>query len=265
MRLPLKVILLILAGLWLLTHPAGAQPSAPSRAELAQAERLFAEAEAYYNLQKYEQALKAYEDAYLLSRKPELLFNIGQCYRYLDQLEEARRSYQAYLRQLPEQDPNRAIVTRLLKEIEETLAKQKGTKTAEPTGTISASAPSELSPLQTQPVLAPAAPTTTATRTQPEAPRSEAEKAGLPCSPRALCGVAVGSAAVGVSLLGAGGIVLLKARSLSPFGEEGQQREALGRRSGELVTLGAIALTTALVAGVTGVVLYKIQAPKSSH
>src|SRR5262245_24860925 len=73
----------------------------PSKEDRAEARRLFDEAERHYKLQEYQEALDRYKDAYRLSNLPELLFDIGQCYRQLGRYEEAIRSYQWFLRDDP--------------------------------------------------------------------------------------------------------------------------------------------------------------------
>src|SRR5262249_44458780 len=63
------------------------------------------------------------------SQAPELLFNIGQCYRNLGRYEEATKSYQAFLRVTPNA-PNRAKVEALIAEME--AAREKQPKEASP-------------------------------------------------------------------------------------------------------------------------------------
>ncbi len=63
----------------------------------ANARVLFAEAEEFYRLGEFDEALQRYELSYELSQKPALLFNIGQCYRELGQYEKAAFFYEQYL------------------------------------------------------------------------------------------------------------------------------------------------------------------------
>jgi tetratricopeptide (TPR) repeat protein len=76
---------------------------APSPDE-ARAQSLYQESSRYYDLGEYERALKGFQDAYLLSGAPALLLNIGQCLRFLERYDEARRSYESYLRVEPESE-----------------------------------------------------------------------------------------------------------------------------------------------------------------
>src|SRR5262245_47198559 len=105
--------------------------------KLAKAEELFTEAERYFSVGEYEKALEDYKQSYILSGAPELLFNIGQCQRQLKQFEEAEKSYQAFLRQVPETDPTRPKVEALIQEIEDAIAKEKSATKVEPQGTLS--------------------------------------------------------------------------------------------------------------------------------
>jgi tetratricopeptide (TPR) repeat protein len=85
--------------------PAAPDPGAARRDE---AKAAFGRGNAAYNLGKYADAIAEFERAYALSRLPEILFNLGQCYR--KQWEAERRSelgrralhyYEAVLREAP--------------------------------------------------------------------------------------------------------------------------------------------------------------------
>src|SRR5688572_11276621 len=94
-----RAALAALFGALLGAAPLWAQ-SIPADEEQAKAR--FLEAETHYKLQEFEQALLGYKEAYRLSQRPALLFNIGQCLRRLDRYEEALRAYRSYLRDAPE-------------------------------------------------------------------------------------------------------------------------------------------------------------------
>src|SRR5262249_46175733 len=85
-----------------------------------EAQAKYDEAERYYKLGEFEEALSLYRDSYLLSGAPELLFNIGQCHRQLKSYEEALKSYKAYLRDVPD-SPVRADAESFIKQMEEKL------------------------------------------------------------------------------------------------------------------------------------------------
>jgi tetratricopeptide (TPR) repeat protein len=86
---------------------APATPAADSGREQAKAE--FSKGNVAYNLGKYDEAIAHFEKAYGLSRVPEILFNLGQCYRKLWEADKksefGRRAlhyYQALVREAPQ-------------------------------------------------------------------------------------------------------------------------------------------------------------------
>ena len=80
--------------------------------------KLFETAETYYNVGEWEQALKNYKEAYILSKEPVLLYNMGQCYRQMNKYDEAIRTYKNFLKEVP--DTNlRATVEKFIKELED--------------------------------------------------------------------------------------------------------------------------------------------------
>jgi tetratricopeptide (TPR) repeat protein len=92
----------------------------PTEQDIAAAIEIFNKAEKHYALQEYEEALGSYKEAYRLSEKHELLFNIGQCYRQLKRYDEAIKSYQSFLRLGGEQDvEGRERAESRIKELEE--------------------------------------------------------------------------------------------------------------------------------------------------
>src|SRR5262249_8335044 len=85
-----------------LPGPRRSPPAAPAPADRAKAVARFSEAEARYRAGQYEEALAGYKDAYILSREPDLLINVGQCLYHLGRYEEALRTYRIYLHDVPE-------------------------------------------------------------------------------------------------------------------------------------------------------------------
>jgi tetratricopeptide (TPR) repeat protein len=103
------VVVVVVAGLnglpSLMPH-AVAAPAADAKSDEARA--AFIRGNTAYNLGKYGDAIANFEQAYALSRLPEILFNLGQCYR--KQWEAEKRSelgrralhyYEALLREAP--------------------------------------------------------------------------------------------------------------------------------------------------------------------
>src|SRR6185503_2182988 len=58
-----------------------------------------------YRLGDYQGALKEFAAGYELARKPGFLLNLGQTYRKLGELREARDMYRQYLAAVPHDDP----------------------------------------------------------------------------------------------------------------------------------------------------------------
>ena len=78
---------------------------------------IFEDAKAHYNAQDYLAAVKLFQDAYVISKEPALLINIGQCYRQMNKNEEAAKSLKAFLREAPDSEL-RPEIERLLLELQ---------------------------------------------------------------------------------------------------------------------------------------------------
>jgi tetratricopeptide (TPR) repeat protein len=78
----------------------------------------FQRGKAAFELGQFRKALAHYENAYRLMALPGFLFNIGQCYRNLDDYDKAIHAFRTYLRQAPEA-ANREAVERLLADLEQ--------------------------------------------------------------------------------------------------------------------------------------------------
>ncbi|HZS40962.1 MAG TPA: tetratricopeptide repeat protein [Polyangia bacterium] len=98
-----------------------AHAQAPSADDLARARTHFEAGRALYNLGNYSDALREFSAGHHLVPKPQFLINLGQCYRKLNDLENARKMYAQYLEQTPASDPERAQVQSLLSEVEREL------------------------------------------------------------------------------------------------------------------------------------------------
>jgi len=107
---------LIVIAMVLMAAPATAGRG-PKSAELREAKQLFRRGEKHYKVGEFQQAAEAYKEAYRLSEKPALLFNIAQAYRQAKNHKQALYFYQGYLRNNPKAR-NRADVKRLIKELE---------------------------------------------------------------------------------------------------------------------------------------------------
>lgn len=78
------------------------------------AKELFKKAEVHFSLGEFEKALRLYKEAYKTKPLPELLFNIGQCHRNMDQCERALFFFRQFLVRFPDA-PNRKDVEQLIR------------------------------------------------------------------------------------------------------------------------------------------------------
>lgn len=84
------------------TRPAApAGPQAASASHDAEARGIFLAGKAAYEDARYEAALGHFREAYELSKRPALLFNIGQAAEKLRRDQEALEAFKAYLDQVP--------------------------------------------------------------------------------------------------------------------------------------------------------------------
>src|SRR5437762_2108974 len=95
---------------WMGGGRAAAAPD-PAAARRDEAKAAFGRGNTAYNLGKYPDAIAEFERAYALSRLPEILFNLGQCYRKEWEAEQrselGRRAlhyYEAVVREAPTAD-----------------------------------------------------------------------------------------------------------------------------------------------------------------
>jgi tetratricopeptide (TPR) repeat protein len=111
------IISLLLAALVL----APAMPGWTQPLSLKEARASYEEGARHYDLGEYAEALASFRDAYRAKDDPAFLFNIAQCLRKLNRLDEASYFYRSYLRRAPDAD-NREKVERHLKDIEDQAA-----------------------------------------------------------------------------------------------------------------------------------------------
>ncbi|HEY2743249.1 MAG TPA: tetratricopeptide repeat protein, partial [Polyangia bacterium] len=83
-----------------------------------------------YDLGKFREAAREYEEAYKYKPDPALLFNIGQAYRGAGNTSEALTAYKSYLRKVPEA-PNRAEVEGHIGRLQQTLDDERRARAAE--------------------------------------------------------------------------------------------------------------------------------------
>ena len=85
---------------------------------IARARTHFEAGRALYQLGNFTEALREFAAGYQLAPRPQFLLNLGQCYRKLDDLKNAREMYQRYLHDAPTTDAERPQAEQILLEID---------------------------------------------------------------------------------------------------------------------------------------------------
>jgi tetratricopeptide (TPR) repeat protein len=89
------------------------RPAVPPSSDLEAAKAHFAAGSAYYDQANYNDAVREFGEAYRLSRRVDLLYNIALCYERLYQYDEAIRTLERYLSERPGAPDRTAIQTRI--------------------------------------------------------------------------------------------------------------------------------------------------------
>jgi tetratricopeptide (TPR) repeat protein len=101
---------------------------------------LFEQAEAKFNVGRFDEALADYQAAYDVEPLPAFLFNIGQCYRNMGNFERAQFFFRRYTT-LDPRSPNRPAAERLIAEMDRLADERRATAGAEPAPAPSLAAP----------------------------------------------------------------------------------------------------------------------------
>jgi tetratricopeptide (TPR) repeat protein len=128
-----RAILWLLAALLL---PLAAR--AESADDLGRAKTHFVAGRALYELGNYPEAIREFSAGHRLAPRPQFLLNLGQCYRKLGDLEQARAMYRRFLGEVGPDDPQRAEAQEVLAVIERSLAEH-----PQPPGSVRAAAPGD--------------------------------------------------------------------------------------------------------------------------
>jgi tetratricopeptide (TPR) repeat protein len=110
------------------------RPTFADDASMRAAKRHFERGERLFALGKFDQALDEYQKAYDARPMSDFLFNIGQCYRNLEEYEDAIFSFKKYLKDTPD-TPNREAVEKLIGELEIKKERGEGRRIARRRGT----------------------------------------------------------------------------------------------------------------------------------
>jgi tetratricopeptide (TPR) repeat protein len=180
------------ASVLMMCGAAGAQ-------DLSEARKHYDLGTKYYDLQRYADAAKEYEAAFVIKDDPALLFNIGQAYRLARNPRKAIGAYRSYLRRVPN-DSRRGEVQRRIADLQKQIDSEEQNAASPPTGTIPPSDEGRTTTPPpkptTPPPVAEVAPTTTA------APTAQAVTTPPGVRTKKLGAYIVGG--VGVASLGAG-------------------------------------------------------------
>jgi tetratricopeptide (TPR) repeat protein len=115
LRLTLLTRLALAVILWLSLRTAGAQAEGPSSGADAKAQHLFEQGALAYDEGRFAEALASFEQAYELSARPKLLFNIGRAADSDGQAQRAIDAYNAYLLEFPQAENRLFVESRITK------------------------------------------------------------------------------------------------------------------------------------------------------
>ena len=209
-----------------------------AHADVAKARELFQRATRAYNLQKFEQSLELFQQAYEEKDDPVFLFNIAQCQRQLGQYDAAARSYRAYLSQAPNAS-NRSDVLARIADMDKAAQEQRAKQP--PDGTQPPGSETRTAEAPPPPPVTGAPPAVTATA-PPRGSRT-----------LRLAGIGVGAGGVALVALGAGFAALSKSAGdtayHSPTYDPGADDRQKSFRAADIAcfTVGGVAV----IAGVT--------------
>lgn len=195
-----RLLTLLLAVATPLPFIAPSVCMAQASASDEEARHLFEAGQTAFEAGEFERALTYFEDAYRLSRRPQLLYNIGVAADRVRNDARALAAFRQYLRELP-QSPNRREVEARVRFLENSVG---GTSAPATTATTT---PATMTPATTAPATTTTASTTTAT-TVPSAEQTADAAATTPepepTRARAPVGLIIGAAAAGA--VGVGGL-----------------------------------------------------------
>jgi len=103
---------------------AADKPTPSASENINRARTHFQAGQALYNLGNYTDAIREFSAGYTLTHRPQFLINLGQSYRKLGELEEARDMYRKFLAETDVKDAERAQVEPLLHDIEQQILVQ---------------------------------------------------------------------------------------------------------------------------------------------
>src|ERR1041384_712753 len=107
----------------------GAALAAPARAEdAASAREHYERGTKFYDIGKYDDAIREFEAAYEAKSDPAIIYNLAQAHRLAGHNQEALQLYRNYLRYVPP-PPNRADIEERIRGLEKVIAERSATGT----------------------------------------------------------------------------------------------------------------------------------------
>ncbi|HEY8927531.1 MAG TPA: tetratricopeptide repeat protein, partial [Polyangia bacterium] len=105
----------------------------------------FRSGEAFFKLEKYQEALSEYEQGYIAKSDPSFLYNIAQCHRLMGNKQAALRFYKRFLTEAT-RVPNREMVETHIRDLEKALAASRATPNEPPPSEQAAPPPPPVPP-----------------------------------------------------------------------------------------------------------------------
>ncbi|MEA2696766.1 MAG: hypothetical protein QOI66_1037 [Myxococcales bacterium] len=177
-RFPTSLTVVAIVFGWLIATGAA---HAEDTAATAAAREHYQKGTAFFDLGKYQDAIKEFEAAYEAKNDPAFLYNLAQSYRLAGNPEQALRFYKTYLRKNPKPQ-NRADIEEKIAQLEKLVDQKTATQTSPPTHTIQPALPGSPNPGGPSAPTTPPAPPLTSTA-PPAAPPAETPPAPPPTWP----------------------------------------------------------------------------------
>jgi len=224
----------------------------------AKAKKLYDEGLRHFQVAQYTQAIDAWKESYLLSKKPLLLFNIGQAYRLSGDCKQAMTFYDNYTDAEPspknQDELDQAVAACKDKVDKPATPPANPTTTTTTTTTTTETKPVEAKPVETKPV------ETKPVETKPVAPASEPAQPAPEASG--------GHRKLAIGLMVAGGVLeagavyfaldgrskMRDVQNAAAWDQAAKDAQSAGQRDNKLAIGFAVGGAAALVAGVVLVV-----------
>jgi tetratricopeptide (TPR) repeat protein len=131
-----RVLPAVVSVIALCAGPARAQQApAPAQPDnKAAAKEHYLRGTSYYDLGRYDEAIREFEAAYHFKNDPAFLYNLAQSYRQAGRPEQALHFYRTYLRYVPK-PPNKADIEEKIEALEKQIAQKGPGTTPPPVGT----------------------------------------------------------------------------------------------------------------------------------